>query len=66
MLDSLTSISPTKSYLWSRLLCDNKFEGSIPIDAGKLNLLSELQFDENLTSPVASGTGFANRKFGHW
>lgn len=36
------------------------------MDAGKLNLLSELQFDENLTSPVASGTGFANRKFGHW
>ncbi|XVF25635.1 hypothetical protein REPUB_Repub13aG0230300 [Reevesia pubescens] len=43
------------------LLCDNKFE---PSDLGKLNLLSELQFDENLTSILATGIGCVNRKFG--
>lgn len=47
------------------LLCDNKFEGSIPLEVWRLNLLSELQFDDNLTSAVAAGIGCVNRKFGH-
>ncbi|KAE8690474.1 putative LRR receptor-like serine/threonine-protein kinase [Hibiscus syriacus] len=46
------------------LLCDNKLEGSIPSGLERLNLLSELQFDENLTSMSATGIGCVNRKFG--
>ncbi|XP_022715756.1 protein MALE DISCOVERER 2-like isoform X2 [Durio zibethinus] len=46
------------------LLYDNKFEGGIPSDLGGLNLLSELQFDENLTLILATGIGCVNRKFG--
>ncbi|KAA8519643.1 hypothetical protein F0562_013912 [Nyssa sinensis] len=47
------------------LLCNNKFEGSIPRELVKLSLLSEVQFDKNLTSTVADGIGCVNRKFGH-
>ncbi|XWS15845.1 hypothetical protein CRYUN_Cryun34aG0036600 [Craigia yunnanensis] len=47
-----------------QLLCDNKFEGSIPSDLERLNFLSELQFDENLTSMLCTGIGCVNRKFG--
>ncbi|TXG47592.1 hypothetical protein EZV62_026886 [Acer yangbiense] len=47
------------------LLCDNKFEGGIPIELKKLDLLYELQFDENLTSAVATEIKCVNRKFGH-
>ncbi|KAB2026751.1 hypothetical protein ES319_D06G243000v1 [Gossypium barbadense] len=45
------------------LLYDNKFEGSIPSEFGKLKLLSELQFDKNLASILATRIGCANRKF---
>ncbi|KAF5944551.1 hypothetical protein HYC85_018628 [Camellia sinensis] len=48
------------------LLCNNNFEGEIPLELVKLNLLSELQFDENLTSATSAGIGCVNRKFGHW
>ncbi|KAL5772216.1 hypothetical protein ACOSQ2_012140 [Xanthoceras sorbifolium] len=47
------------------LLCDNKFEGIIPLELKRLNLLYELQFDEDLTSAVATEIRCANRKFGH-
>lgn len=47
------------------LLCNNNFEGEIPLELVKLNLLSELQFDENLTSATSAGIGCVNRKFGH-
>ncbi|EOY27980.1 hypothetical protein QUC31_012782 [Theobroma cacao] len=46
------------------LLCGNKFEGNIPSDLGRLNLLSDLQFAENLTLTSATGIGCVNRKFG--
>ncbi|KAJ4851404.1 hypothetical protein Tsubulata_014740 [Turnera subulata] len=49
--------------LKSLLICDNKLEGSIPLDIKRLNLLSELQFDENLSA--ACGISCVNRKFGH-
>ncbi|XP_073150267.1 protein MALE DISCOVERER 2-like [Henckelia pumila] len=49
--------------LRSLLLCDNKFEGSIPVEIGKLSLLTDVQFDENLTI-AASGIGCINRKIG--
>ncbi|KZV40033.1 hypothetical protein F511_12428 [Dorcoceras hygrometricum] len=49
--------------LRSLLLCDNKFEGSIPVEIGKLSLLTDIQFDENLTI-AASGIGCINRKIG--
>ncbi|XP_073061377.1 protein MALE DISCOVERER 2-like [Primulina eburnea] len=49
--------------LRSLLLCDNKFEGSIPVEIGKLSLLTDVQFDENLTID-ASGIGCINRKIG--
>ncbi|KAA3478509.1 protein MALE DISCOVERER 2-like [Gossypium australe] len=45
------------------LLYDNKFDGSIPSEFGKLKLLSELQFDKNLASILATRIGCANRKF---
>ncbi|XP_073058595.1 protein MALE DISCOVERER 2-like [Primulina eburnea] len=49
--------------LRSLLLCDNKLEGSIPVEIGKLSLLTDVQFDENLTI-AASGIGCLNRKIG--
>ncbi|KAH0985824.1 hypothetical protein GBA52_013001 [Prunus armeniaca] len=47
------------------LLCDNRFEGSIPLELRSLSLLSELQFDNYLTSSGNTGFGCVNRKFGH-
>ncbi|KAI8001451.1 Protein MALE DISCOVERER 1 [Camellia lanceoleosa] len=47
------------------LLCNNNFEGEIPLELVKLNLLTELQFDENLTPATPAGIGCVNRKFGH-
>ncbi|KAF3681280.1 putative inactive receptor-like protein kinase [Capsicum annuum] len=51
--------------LRSLLICGNNFEGKIPLEIRKLHLLSELQFDDYLTSATAAGTGCINRKFGH-
>lgn len=56
----------TKFPFHLRLLCGNKFEGNIPSDLGRLNLLSDLQFAENLTLTSATGIGCVNRKFGLW
>lgn len=50
----------------SRLLCHNRFEGSIPVEIEKLGLLTDLQFDGILTTADAAGIGCTNRKFGHW
>jgi hypothetical protein len=47
------------------LLRDNKFEGSIPLEIRRLNLLSEFRFDGNLASAAATGVSFVNRKLGH-
>lgn len=47
------------------LICGNKFEGSIPLDLGRLKMLSELQFDINLTYSVDSDIRCVNRKVGH-
>ncbi|KAF2309541.1 hypothetical protein GH714_003755 [Hevea brasiliensis] len=47
------------------LLCGNKFEGSNPLEIGRLNLFSELQFDENLACAADSSTSCVNRKFGN-
>ncbi|KAL5707768.1 hypothetical protein ACHQM5_018630 [Ranunculus cassubicifolius] len=47
------------------LLCDNKFHGSLPFELGNLNMLSEIQFDRNLTFSVDSGIHCLHRKFGH-
>lgn len=47
------------------LLCHNKFEGSIPSNLGRLGMLSELQFDVNLTCSADSGIRCMNRKLGH-
>ncbi|XP_010276980.1 PREDICTED: protein MALE DISCOVERER 2-like isoform X2 [Nelumbo nucifera] len=47
------------------LLCNNKFQGTIPVEIGNLSLLSELQFDQNLTSDELTGISCLNRKFGH-
>ncbi|KAL0310621.1 UNVERIFIED_CONTAM: protein MALE DISCOVERER 2 [Sesamum angustifolium] len=46
------------------LLCDNRFEGSMPVEIGKLGLLTDLQFDEILTT-ASAGAGCMGRKFGH-
>ncbi|CAN4105605.1 unnamed protein product [Withania somnifera] len=51
--------------LRSLLICDNNFEGKIPLEIRKLHLLSELEFDDYLTSGVADRTSSINRKFGH-
>ncbi|VFQ60334.1 unnamed protein product [Cuscuta campestris] len=50
--------------LRSLLLCNNNFEGSIPSEIGSLAFLTDMQFDQNLTSEFASGTGCISRKFG--
>ncbi|KAM7505975.1 hypothetical protein LguiB_004879 [Lonicera macranthoides] len=47
------------------LLSNNKFEGSVPLELSKLNFLSEMQFDENITCGTGCGAGCLNRKFGH-
>lgn len=47
------------------LLCQNKFEGSIPSNLGRLGMLSELQFDPNLTCSADSEIHCVNRKLGH-
>ncbi|KAF9621331.1 hypothetical protein IFM89_019417 [Coptis chinensis] len=47
------------------LLCNNKFHGSIPLELGNLNMLSEIQFDQNLTFSVDTGIRCLHRKFGH-
>lgn len=54
------------TYFFSRLLCNNRFEGSIPVEIRKLSMLTDIQFDEILTSAAAAGIGCVNRKFGHW
>ncbi|KAJ8531532.1 hypothetical protein K7X08_026966 [Anisodus acutangulus] len=46
------------------LIHNNNFEESVPLEIGKLHLVSELQFDENLTSAFAAGTRCI-RKFRH-
>ncbi|THG04935.1 hypothetical protein TEA_012157 [Camellia sinensis var. sinensis] len=53
------------THLRSLLLCNNNFDGDLPPELGKLNLLSELQFDENLAFAVTTKIGCINRKFGH-
>ncbi|KAK4386546.1 protein MALE DISCOVERER 2 [Sesamum angolense] len=52
------------SHLRVLLLCDNRFEGSMPVEIGKLGLLTDLQFDEILTT-ASAGAGCMGRKFGH-
>ncbi|PIA34020.1 hypothetical protein AQUCO_03900132v1 [Aquilegia coerulea] len=47
------------------LLCNNKFHGSIPLEVGNLTMLSEIQFDQNLTFAVDTGIRCLHRKFGH-
>ncbi|KAK8494532.1 hypothetical protein V6N12_034692 [Hibiscus sabdariffa] len=49
--------------LRSLLLYDNKFEGNIPSNPGRLKLLPKLQLDGTLVSIFATGIGGANRKF---
>lgn len=46
------------------LIRNNNFEESVPLEIGKLHLVSELQYDENLTTVFASGTRCI-RKFRH-
>lgn len=48
-----------------RLIRNNNFEEGVPLEIGKLQLVTELQFDENLTSGFAAGTRCI-RKFRHW
>ncbi|EXB38223.1 putative LRR receptor-like serine/threonine-protein kinase [Morus notabilis] len=55
----------TEFVLHPRLLCDNRFEGSLPMDLGRLNLLSEFQFDNYLAPTGFPGIGGVSRKFGH-
>lgn len=45
------------------LLCNNNF-GEVPLELGKLNQLSEVQFDDNLTHFFSSGIRCTNRKLG--
>lgn len=52
--------------VYSRLLCNNKLEGSIPMELKTLNCLYEMHYDENLLSLVTDGIGCLNRKFGRW
>ncbi|OVA07254.1 Protein kinase domain [Macleaya cordata] len=47
------------------LLCDNKFQGSLPSELERLNMLSEIQFDDELTFAVTTGIHCLNRKLGH-
>ncbi|XP_010274454.1 PREDICTED: protein MALE DISCOVERER 1-like [Nelumbo nucifera] len=47
------------------LLCNNNFQGRIPIEFENLNMLSELQFDQNLKSDVLNGISCLNRKIGY-
>lgn len=49
-----------------RLLCNNRFDGSMPVEIEKLSLLTDLQLDNIFTSADAAGIGCTNRKFGHW
>lgn len=49
----------------SRLLCNNRFDGRIPVEIGKLSLLTDLQCD-GIRTTTAAGVGCVNRKFGHW
>lgn len=65
MLNTLL-LSSVDTYFFSRLLCNNRFEGSIPVEIRKLSMLTDIQFDEILTSAAAAGIGCVNRKFGHW
>ncbi|XP_055825991.1 protein MALE DISCOVERER 2-like isoform X2 [Solanum dulcamara] len=46
------------------LIHNNNFEESVPLEIGKLHLVTELQFDENLTSAFAARTRCI-RKFRH-
>ncbi|CAN4116599.1 unnamed protein product [Withania somnifera] len=46
------------------LIHNNNFEESVPSEIGKLHLVTELQFDENLSSAFAAGT-LCIRKFRH-
>ncbi|KAI5672889.1 hypothetical protein M9H77_13253 [Catharanthus roseus] len=43
-----------------------RVEGSIPWAMGKLDLLTEVQFDANLTHPVAAKVACLNRKIVQW
>ncbi|KAI3456143.1 hypothetical protein Pfo_012806 [Paulownia fortunei] len=47
------------------LLCNNRFEGSIPGEIEKLSLLTDLQFNDILTTAATARIGCVNRKFGH-
>lgn len=62
MMRSLTTHSLLR---FPRLIHNNNFEESVPLEIGKLHLVTELQFDENLTSAFAAGTRCI-RKFRHW
>lgn len=64
MLQAIVFITLISVYC-SRLLCNNRLEGSIPVEVEKLGLLNNLQCDEVLTT-AAAGVGCMNRKFGHW
>lgn len=56
---------PGLTHFSHRLLCNNEFEGSIPVELTRPNLQFELQCDENLISSVVAGIGCLNRKCGH-
>lgn len=55
-----------KLFLHHRLLCNNRFEGSIPLELKSLRLLSDVEIDDHLTSTGVTGFSCVNRKFGHW
>lgn len=50
----------------ARLICDNDFQGSMPFEIEKPNMLIELQYDENLASDSSSGINCINKKVRHW
>lgn len=59
-------LTDNKFVAFVRLICDNRFQGSIPAEFEKLKMLVEIQYDENLVANVKMGADHLNRKFGHW
>lgn len=49
-----------------RLLCDNEFEGSVPLELQNLSSLYELQFDDDLVFLWDAEVGSVYRNLGHW
>ena len=49
-----------------RLLCDNEFEGSVPLELQNRSSLYELQFDDDLVFLWDAEIGSVYRNFGHW